>query len=232
MRIRARVVVGLLLMALLIPGTVFAKKNFKIKSFDIPPNFSAAVPKNTSIGAARPGNFLTPYASVVYDTHPTFEWLQPACSEEEKCRVAIKQLGEGEKKIYEAWDVSANKFTFQPAEKGLLKEGSIYTFEVNRPKYENEIMGEETLPVYFYILSKQDKTGIIKELNTIKTKDEDEKAIAEMNVFVDNAVWHDAVNRLNKVLSKYPDDQELIDFKEKLYDAASKSKYEPESASE
>lgn len=224
MKIKAWFVI-LLLVLFLIPTIVEAKKKqFDLKNIEKPVDFSSKPVDNTTLTAIRAGSFITPDAAVIYQAPPTFEWLQGVCSDNNSCKATLYEIKEGKNlHLDKKEEIKEDSLTY----KDNLKAGTHYMLELETPAYstiekgsiENQLsIGDKNPPaIAFYVMSDQEKKAIEEQLKAINETDEDEKLVSEMNIFIENKVWYDAIDRLNKLISRNPDNDELKSFKSDLY---------------
>lgn len=215
-------------------GAQADRKNLNLKMIPKPVNFSSAIPKYVSSAATRSASkgysvaskqmYKTPNYSIVFRTSPMFEWDKPQCNPKNPCTIRINQFSEKdtikERNIFTDANFISNTFVLN--EKTKLIPGSFYTFNVSQPSKELdqsalEATSLEEAPIYFYELSKKEQTSLNDQLKNVKETDKYNKEVAEIYVLIENGVWFDTINKLNELISDYPENKDLIGFKDQLY---------------
>jgi hypothetical protein len=172
--------------------------------------------------------YITPENTIIYQTKGLFEWSKPVCSDEAMCIISIEKVENQPEKteVLKVENYTKNSYTLNIVEADL--EPAIYTFLVypsNQPKEETIANNKLT----FAMMSDDEKKEINQDLVTIEesikkenqneTSQDIEKLteIHELNYFVKNGYWHDAIFKLNTIIAENPEDTELIEYKELLY---------------
>lgn len=212
--------------------------------------FSANIPSSYTQGAVRGSGesdelkemlenmsnqtYLTPSLAKIFQANPLFEWEQPLCNDSSPCKVSIRDKLTAAS-ILEVNDIKQNSFLLD-YEKLPLEPGKLYLFLVQNTEPSStlsasldfhirhglfsETSSKLDVSLDFYILSNDEKSGLISKLNSLnsnKSDDDYENAINELNFYVDEGLWFDLIEKLNQMLSKYPGDNDLIEFKTKIY---------------
>lgn len=232
MKISSRLLLVILVLFVLSPFVLAKRTKLNLKLFDSPPDFSSEVSsasaimgtRYTPVGLDIPNEVLspspcpapsmplsrsesiTPDNAIVYNAAPVFEWKQPVCSKNSKCFVDIISDG---MLLVDHLPVESNIYVFDG---GLLPK-TAYVFKLSKSPAD---MAEE-LKLVFYSLSDKQKKKLASKLNKFKAEDDYSKKVSELELFYENAIWFDVVSLLNELLKQYPEDQSIVNFKEKLY---------------
>lgn len=195
--------------------------------------FSSSLPASYTQGVTRSGStiseslanelsglynqsFITPELARVYLQSPLIEWSVPVCNEENLCKVTISDK-DSETLILEEHNVKDNSYLID-LNKVQLKPGMVYLFKVYSDTSEDT--GKIDLPLQFYMLSEDEKAQLNEKLSPVQnTKQDDEytKSIEEINFFVESGLWFELTEKLKEMISKYPDDKDLMGYKSLLY---------------
>ena len=225
----------LVLLALFaVNSLVLAKKTkLNLKLFDSPPDFSSEVSSASGImgtrykpneggGGGNPSNILpippepkliplTPDKAKVYIAAPLFEWDEPLCRPQNKCFVDV--IADGIT-VIDHVPLENNSYLFD----GDLLPGTTYEFKLTNFCEKTPL----SFKLNFYVLDEEKQQQIVNDLSKIQAEDDYSKKILELELLYKNAIWFDVVSRLNELMKEYPDDQTLIDFKQKLYQTVQK----------
>lgn len=217
------------------PFVLAKKTKLNLKLFDTPTDFSSEVSSASSIMGTRrkpdepcvkmvmpaPSNPsgplkpvaipLTPDLAKVYAVAPIFEWKTPVCSKENKCFVDISTE---EMTLVDHMPLEDNTYEF----KDELLSGTTYFFNLTNESDK----GPVNLKLKFYTLDDKQKKQFAKELAEIKAEDDYIEKVSELELFYKKAIWFDVVSLLNELITENPEDQSLIEFKEKLYQTVQK----------
>ena len=77
--------------------------------------------------------------------------------------------------------------------------------------------------IQFFVMSDKEKSQIEKELKKIKKNDEYNQKVSEIEVFYKNGIWYDTISNLNALIEQDPENNDLLEFKNKLYESVNKA---------
>ncbi|MGD9580314.1 MAG: hypothetical protein AB7V50_03000 [Vampirovibrionia bacterium] len=195
--------------------------------------FSTSLPSSYTQGVTRSGSdiskdltnelsdlynqiFITPELAKVYSQSPVIEWSEPVCSSETPCKMIISDK-KTEITIFEEDNIKDNSYVIDLKKKELLPE-MVYLFKITQETDEDS--GKIDQPLQLYVLSKDEKDELNKKLSSIQKKNQDDeytRGIKEINFFVDNGLWFELTEKLKQMITQYPDDTDLTNYKNILY---------------
>lgn len=213
-----------LLMLLPISGAFALNKKPKLNIKKAKTTFSTNIPSSYSSASVRGEEktaetkeeydnlfkqvYITPKLPKVFNAKPLFEWKKPDCSGVSSCTITIKEAL-GEFVIHEIPDVKENFYKLD-TEKIGLDPGNEYLFTVISKNEPDKL----DFPIKFFILSSQEKQDLNTKFNDLK---DTQKSFSELDFYVDEGLWFDLIDNLNKAIVKNPDNKALIDYKNDLY---------------
>lgn len=155
--------------------------------------------------------YITPHPAKVFNAEPLFEWKDPVCSEASPCSINIKD-SLTESIIQEIKDIKQNSFLLD-YNKLLLEAGNSYLFTVKSDVKSDKL----DLPIEFYILSNKEKQDLNAKLNQLKETNNPLDISDELNFYIDEGLWFDLIGSLNKAILKNPENKDLIECKDDIY---------------
>ena len=155
--------------------------------------------------------YITPNPAKVFNAEPLFEWKEPVCSEASPCSINIKD-SLTESIIQEIKDIKQNSFLLDYTKLGL-DSGNLYLFTVKSDVDSDKL----DFPIEFYILSKKEKQDLNAKLNLLKETNNPLDIADELNFYIEEGLWFDLIGSLNQALLKNPENKDLIEYKDDIY---------------